>query len=157
MDFFANINNNQDIIYVIIRSFLLFSLSIILIRFGNRRYHLHTAFDYLLLVILGGLLSRGINGNASFISTVVAAASLVIFHRWIAIITFHFRSLDYLLKGKARLIIKDGEILTSQLKKYHLTKADILTEMRTKMNTDDPKKIAAAYLEATGTISFIAK
>ncbi|KTC76941.1 DUF421 domain-containing protein [Legionella brunensis] len=157
MSWLTNINDSPDIIYVVIRSFLLFILSIALIRFGNRRYNLSTAFDYLLLIILGGLLSRGINGQASLLSTVSAVTSLVFSHRCIAILTYRFKKLELFIKGNNRLIVKNGVLLHDQLQKYHLTEKDILAEMRTQLHITDLKKVAIAYLEETGRISFISK
>ncbi|WED43077.1 YetF domain-containing protein [Legionella cardiaca] len=155
MEWLSNLNSDPALIYVVARSFLLFIVSIILIRYGNRRYSLNTAFDYLLLVILGGLISRGINGSSSLLTTVTASMSLVFFHRGIAILTYRFKKLEPLFKGEARLIIEEGEFLKKKLQQYHLTENDVLAEMRTQLHTTDIKKIAAAYLEATGRISFI--
>ncbi|KTD07557.1 DUF421 domain-containing protein [Legionella jamestowniensis] len=157
MNWLLNINANQALVYVVIRSFLLFGFSIILIRYGNRRYNLNTASDYLLLVIFGGLISRGINGQASLMSTLIAVSSLVIFHRVIAVITYRSPHLESFIKGHARLIVKDGQFLLSQLQKYHLTQSDILTEMRVQLNEKDIQLVSAAYLEPTGRISFIRK
>ncbi|ASQ44779.1 DUF421 domain-containing protein [Legionella clemsonensis] len=157
MNFLFDINTNQALLYVVIRSLLLFSVSIFLIRYGNRRYNLNTASDYLLLVIFGGLISRGINGPASLMSTLIAVISLVIFHRAIAMITYRFPYLESFIKGHARLIVKDGQLLWPQLQKYHLTQNDILAEMRVQLNVDDIKMVSSAYLEPTGRISFIGK
>ncbi|WP_242604067.1 DUF421 domain-containing protein [Legionella jordanis] len=140
-----------------LRSLLLFALSVILIRYGNRRFNLSTGFDYLLLVILGSVISRGINGSATLLSSAVATVSLVVFHRLIAVATFYFKNIECFFKGESHLIIKDGKILFHQLRKYHITEADLFSSMRSTIHSDDPREIAFAYLEGTGKISFVKK
>jgi len=157
MDFFSAINSSQTLIYIFIRSFLLFLVSIFIIRYGNRRYRLNSSFDYLLLIIIGGVFSRGIVGASSLLVTVVGTISLVLAHRVISVLTFYHRRLELLLKGSSRPVIKNGELLKKQLKKYHLTELDILAEMRTQLHTDDLTKIKTAYLESIGKLSFVRK
>lgn len=82
-----NINDSADFLYVLIRSIILFSVSVLILRCGNRRYNLGTTFDYLSLVILGSLIGRGVNG--ALLSTLCAIITLILFHRilpWLAII-----------------------------------------------------------------------
>lgn len=155
MNFLANINHHPGLLYIVLRALILFLVSSLLIRYGSRRYHLKTAFDFLLIIILGGLVSRGINGTASLISTVTAVISVVIIHKCIATLTFRFKSMELFFKGSASLIIEDGVIIMKELKKYHLTEMDLFREMRTQINSDDLQKIKRAYLENNGKCSFI--
>lgn len=152
---FENINQDQALVYVVIRSFILFSVGIIVIRYGNRRYNLSAAFDYLSLVILGGLISRGINGSATLVSTLVAVFSLIVFHRLIATITYYSITCEKIFKGKSHLIIKNGELQHKNLHQYHITENDLLIEMHRQLHIDDLREIDAAYLEGTGRITFI--
>lgn len=60
------INENQNLVYVFIRAVLLLVIGTLLIRFGDRRFKLNNSFDLLIIVISGGLISRGINGSTTF-------------------------------------------------------------------------------------------
>lgn len=156
-NFLVNLNSHPDLIYVLLRSLVLFFIGIIILRFGNRRYNLNTPFDYLFIIINGGLISRGINGSATLISTLVALITLIICHRLIAIVTCHFELWERFFMGTPRLLIKDGKFLDHNLIQFHLTKNDLLAEMRHQVQIDDLSEIKAAYLEGRGFLTFVKK
>src|SRR5687768_3380441 len=63
------------------RAFIVFAAAVTLARLGARRLLSHNAgFDIMVAVILGSVLSRGINGEASFFPTLGASAVLVALH-----------------------------------------------------------------------------
>lgn len=157
MYFLNQLNNGSNYEFIIMRCVLLFLISIILIRYGNRRYQLNTAFDYLFLIILGSLISRGINGTATLASTLISAISLVVTHKLIAILTCHFSFLEPFFKGQSNLIVKNGKILHQQLKRFHLTERDIYMQMRSQLHMEKLDQIREAYLESNGLISFVYK
>ncbi|KTC99977.1 DUF421 domain-containing protein [Legionella erythra] len=150
-----NLNTNPAFIYVIGRSTILFLLGILIIRYGNRRYSLRTTFDYLLIIILGGLISRGIHGSPSLLSTVTALLTLIFLHRLIAVVTCYSKNLERFFKGRPRVLIEQGELCDKELRRTHITTEDLLSELRSQLHCDDFKQIKRAYLEGGGRITFV--
>ncbi|KTD50169.1 hypothetical protein Lqui_1494 [Legionella quinlivanii] len=157
MIFLEHLNEDQAYLYMIIRAVLLFLISTIALRYGNRRFNLQTSFDYLLLIILGGLISRGINGSATLLSTLIATFTLMLLHRIIAMLTLNFETCEHVLKGRCYLLFDQGEFLMDTMNRLHITENDLIAEMRRQLNTENFASIEKAYLERTGSISFVCR
>ncbi|KTD74581.1 DUF421 domain-containing protein [Legionella tucsonensis] len=151
------INENQNLVYVFIRAVLLLVIGTLLIRFGDRRFKLNNSFDLLIIVISGGLISRGINGSTTFFSTIIGLAGLIVTHKILAICTRKSLTFESLFKGKRYLLIKNGILQTNVLQSLNITKSDIKEQMRQQINTSSFDKVLYSYLERTGHISFIKK
>lgn len=67
-----------------------FFAALLIIRIGNHRiFGKNTAFDIVLGVIYGSVLSRAITGNAPFWPTIAAAFTLVMLHKGLASLAYH--------------------------------------------------------------------
>ncbi|KTC89800.1 DUF421 domain-containing protein [Fluoribacter dumoffii] len=149
------INQDHNLIYIFIRGVLLFILCTLLLRFGNHRFKLNNSFDLVIVVILGGLISRGITGSATLISTLVALISLILMHKTIAICCRKYPSVENFFKGNHFILIKDGILQKKNLKKLNITEKDILEQLRQQLNLSSYKGVKVSYLERTGHISFV--
>lgn len=142
-----------------IRAVIVFIVALLIVRLGNHRiFGKHTAFDIILGIIYGSVLSRAITGNSPFFPTLVAALVLVLLHRLFAIIAFnsHFGFGNW-VKGKPSILIKNGEIQWDELKKNSITENDLKEAVRKSGCEADLSKINTAYLERSGDISIIQK
>src|SRR3954453_4899134 len=75
--------------HIVLRALIVFMVALIVVRVGAKRFlGRKTAFDYILAFILGSMLSRGINGSAPFLQTMVGGLALVLFHRLLAWLSF---------------------------------------------------------------------
>src|SRR5581483_2893842 len=64
------------------RTLFVFVCGVALVRFGARRFlGRNSGFDFVITIVLGSVLSRAINGQASFFPTLWASALLVALHR----------------------------------------------------------------------------
>ncbi|KTD39893.1 DUF421 domain-containing protein [Legionella parisiensis] len=151
------INEDQNLVYVFIRAILLLVIGTLLIRFGDRRFKLNNSFDLLIIVIFGGLISRGINGPATLLSTIIGLIALILTHKILAICTRKSLLFEHLFKGKRYLLIKNGHLQKSVLRNLNITQKDIEEQMRQQINTSSLDNVLFAYLERTGHISFIIK
>ncbi len=125
-------------------------------RLGEKRFlGKSTAFDVLLGIILGSVVSRAINGSAAFFPTLLSGFILVALHWLFAIIAFRSDRFGNLLKGHARTLIHDGEIQWDAMHESHISHDDLLGALRTNGNTEDPEEVAAARIERSGAISDI--
>src|SRR5947209_20484036 len=72
-----------------LRAIIVFSVSLAIVRVGNRRFLAKmTAFDVILGFILASMLARAVNGSAPFFPTLGTGFVLIGFHALIAQIAF---------------------------------------------------------------------
>ena len=62
-----------------------------------------------------------------------------------------------LIKGTPELIIEDGDLILSAMRRNHVSKHDLEEDLRLEARTEDIKDIRHAYVERSGDISFIDK
>lgn len=149
------INSDPHLLYLFIRTFIIYVFAIFLIRVGNTRYNFETAFDYIFVFIIGAVLSRAINGASTLLSA-MAGSSLLIFLHWLfAIFAFYSHGFGKLVKGKSVILIQDGQLIWSALKRHQVTEEDLKQVAREKLNERDLTNVKEARLERTGRISFI--
>jgi uncharacterized membrane protein YcaP (DUF421 family) len=140
------------------RSLLVFCFAIFLARVADRRFMGRSAcFDFMLGVILGSVLSRGINGQASFFPTLGASALLVIFHRIVGTIAFHSHRFSKWVKGAECVLVRDGTVDHEQMRRNRITFDDLCENLRLNGNASDLGQIAEARLERNGSISVVKK
>src|SRR5882757_821216 len=97
---------------VCVRTLLMFFIAIILLRVGGIRiFGKKSAFDEVVAVILGAILSRGIIGASPFGTVIASGAVLVIIHRFIAWVCIRSPFLSGLINGKPVLLYSNGKLL----------------------------------------------
>lgn len=146
----------SDLAFVAVRAAVLYGYGLLLIRVGKSRLMGNaTALDVVVLVVLGSLLSRGINGSASLGSTMVAAAALVGSHWLLTWATARSHILGNIIKGRTRLLVADGRLDDEALRGSHLSRDDLHEGMRVNGNVDDIDLVHRAYKERSGQISVV--
>lgn len=89
---------------MILRAVIVFVIAVVLARIGSRRFMGRSAaFDLILGIMLGSVLSRAITGQSPFFPTLGAAAALVAMHTLVAVLAYRFHWFGTLAKGDARL------------------------------------------------------
>lgn len=142
-----------------LRAISAFVIALIILRIGSVRiFGKNTAFDIVLGIIYGSLLSRAITGNSPYVPTIVAALVLVVLHRGLAALAYQTNfGIGNFIKGKPRTLVKNGELQLKELKRCHITKNDLLEALRNSGCDDGLESIKTAYLERSGDISIILK
>jgi len=136
------------------RAFVMFLAGVMIVRLGKSRLLSRaTGLDVVLAVVVGSLISRGINGDASVSGTVVACAVLVSLHWIMTRLAFHWHGLGNLIKGRYSLLIENGRIDWDAMRRSHISEQDLLEELRLNAGVDDPSCIEKAYQERSGEIS----
>ena len=124
---------------------------------GDRRFiGNYAGFDVVLSIIFGSTLSRAINGSAPFFPTIGAGFVLVGIHWLFAGISFHFPSIEKLIKGSSRVLIRDGQINYKTMEKSHISEKDLKSCLRQAKLTE-PSQVEIARLESSGEISVLPK
>jgi uncharacterized membrane protein YcaP (DUF421 family) len=141
---------------VSIRGIIVFVVTVIMMRLGSKRSLAEkTAFDTVLMVIIGSMLARAINGSEAFFPTLGAGFVLVFLHRFFGIAAYYSHSFGILVKGKPVMLVQNGRLDRKHMLWEHISKHDLEEDMRLEANTEDLSQIKVARLERSGDISFI--
>ena len=147
-----NVNAGQ----MALRAMLVYVLALLLVRIGSKRFLSQaTAFDVIVAIMLGSILSRAINGSAPIIPTILAGGALVGLHWVFAALAARTSFFGPLVKGEPRLLIKDGQVQEEEMRRAKLSDHDLEQALRLQSRQEDPSRIKRAYLERNGSISII--
>jgi uncharacterized membrane protein YcaP (DUF421 family) len=141
---------------VAIRTVIVYVVAIALVRIGSRRFLSQaTAFDLIVAIMLGSIVSRAINGSALFLPTMVAALVLIGLHWLFAFVAVRTSLFGPVVKGEPVLLIENGELQPDAMKGADITERDLNQALRLRSGTADPKQIRRAYMERNGDISVV--
>ena len=142
--------------HMALRAVIVFCFGVVVARVADRRMLGHNAgFDIMLLVVLGSVLSRGINGQASFFPTLGASAVLVGLHHVIATLALHSHGFSQMLKGRPRVLVRDGRVDHAELRRNKITSDDLDENLRINGSVRDLADVAEARLERNGSVSVV--
>ena len=140
------------------RSFVMFFITLALIRIaGMRIFGKKTAFDNILVIMLGAILARGVVGASPFFSTVAAATVMVIVHKILAILAMKHVWVGKIVKGIHRSLFKDGEINWKNMRISSISKDDLMEGVRLEIHSDNLDDVKEAVIEKNGEVSVIKK
>jgi uncharacterized membrane protein YcaP (DUF421 family) len=143
------------VVQVSLRALVVFVGALLMLRLSARRVlGRKTAFDIILMFILGSMLARAVNGSSPVLGTLVAGFVLVLFHRLLALLAYHVHWFGTLVKGQDNLIIRDGELQSDALRKSHLSRSDVMEDLRLRSVTS-PSEVKEARLERSGDVSVL--
>lgn len=147
-----------NLLQVSLRAALVYLFSVLLVRFGNKRLMGRgSAFDLVVGIMLGSVLSRAITGQAPMLPTAAAGAVLILMHWLVGWLAFHADRMSPLIKGKPRNLIKDGKIDWIAMRKSHVGKRDLEEAMRMAGQMPDAVNVESAFVERNGSITVIPK
>ncbi len=141
---------------VSVRGVVVFIATLIMVRLGSKRSLAEkTAFDAVLIVIIGSMLARAINGSEAFFPTLGAGFVLILLHRVFGLAAYYSHAFGILVKGRPVMLMQDGRLQRENMLWEHVTQHDLEEDMRLEAETDDLSTIQVARLERSGDISFI--
>lgn len=152
------VNDHLTPLELAARAFVMFWLAFLMIRFsGMRPFRNHNAFDTVIAVLLGGILSRGVVGATPFFSTVAGGLVIVVVNKLISKLCFQYRQVEKLIKGHKYLLYENGSFIKPNMLKTEVTEREIFEELRQKCQLDSLDSIRQIYMEKTGDLSFVKK
>jgi len=141
-----------------VRAFIMFFIALVLIRFGGMRiFGKRTAFDNILVIMLGAVLARGVVGASPFFSTVAASAVMVIVHKILAFLALKHIWVGKIVKGIHRSLYKNGEMNTRNMRISAISKDDLMEGVRMQINSNSLEDVKEAYIEKNGQVSIVKK
>jgi uncharacterized membrane protein YcaP (DUF421 family) len=139
-----------------LRTIVIYAFSLLIVRLGSKRFLSEaTAFDVIVGIMLGSVMSRAINGSAPFFPTLLGGFVLVGMHWLLGVLAYHASWFGTLVKGSPVLLIKDGNIQREGMRRAGLSNNDLEQALRLRSNQTDPTKIQLACLERNGGISIL--
>ncbi|MBL0407651.1 DUF421 domain-containing protein [Microvirga aerilata] len=138
-----------------LRAVVVYLVTVLIVRLGKKRFMGRaTAFDVILGIMLGSIVSRGVTGNAPFFGALAASTVLLLMHWLFSDIALHWHGFGWLVKGRSVVLVRDGAVDEKVLRKVHVTEKDLWEDLRTK-GISDLKQVAEARLERSGQLSVI--
>jgi uncharacterized membrane protein YcaP (DUF421 family) len=143
---------------IVLRAFFAFLFVFLLTRLiGRRELRSLEPFDLILLVVVGDLMQQGITqSDMSFTGAVLATGTFAVMVLAVSYLGFRFRRVQPLLEPQPMIVVQDGQVIDSNLRKERMTVDELLAEARQQQigSLDD---VRWAVLESSGKVSFIKK
>lgn len=146
-----------EIWQICLRALIVYLAMIVFVRFGKKRFLSRaTAFDAILVIVIGSAAARAITGNAPFFATLAAVFTLIALHWIISFFTRTSPALGSLFKGNATLLVRNGRIDRNALMGAHMSRDDLDEDLR-EQGVASPTQVKEARLERSGQLSVIKK
>jgi len=138
-----------------LRAVVVYVVTVLMVRLGKKRFMGRaTAFDVILGIMLGSIVSRAVTGNAPFLPALVAAAALLLMHAMFSGIAMGWHGFGTLIKGHSEVLVRDGSIDWQAMRTAHMTEHDLWEDLRGK-SISHLERVAEARLERNGQLSVI--
>lgn len=143
---------------MMLRAVLVYPVAVGMVRLSEKRFiGKFSAFDVILGIMIGSILSRAVTGNSPFLPTLLAGLVLVALHYGFAALAFHSEWFGDIVKGSPRTLVQDGHIQWDAMRRSHISEKDLLSGLRENGRTEDVRQVRLARLERSGNISVILK
>jgi uncharacterized membrane protein YcaP (DUF421 family) len=141
---------------IALRAAIIFATLYLLVRLmGKRELGQMTPFELIVLIVIGDLIQQGVTQNDfSLTGAIIAVSTIAFLALLMSWASYLWPSAERLLEGEPRVIVRDGEVLTANLRRNRLTRSEIESEMRL-AGIGRINDVAWAILEPRGKISFI--
>lgn len=153
------IGNDTDTLTVdqtIIRAAIIFVSALLCIRIsGMRAFGKNSALDVVVNIMIGSILARTIGGHVPFFASIGAAIALSGIHRILAMLAVRYDTVSKMLKGRERILVKDGKMQRDNMRRCTITEGDLMEGIRLTAKVNDVSEIKEAYFERSGQISAI--
>lgn len=141
---------------MMLRAVIIYSVTLAVVRLGSKRFlGKATAFDVILGIMIGSVMSRAINGSAGLLPTLAAGAVLIALHGVFARLSYRTDWFGNYVKGRPVLLVEDGRVQPDGMQESSVSENDLAEALRLQGLKNDTTRVQTAYLERDGTISVI--
>jgi uncharacterized membrane protein YcaP (DUF421 family) len=140
---------------VCLRAVVVYFVLIVFVRIGKKRFlGQATAFDAVLIIMIGSLASRGVSGTAPFVATLAATLVFILVHWLISYASVRSPTLSSLVKGNDTILIRNGRVDQKALRDAHMSSDDLAEDLR-QQGVGDRSDVKEARLERNGKLSVL--
>src|SRR3954451_3199334 len=138
-----------------LRAAIVYLVTVGIVRPGKKRFlGRATAFDVILGIMLGSVVSRAVTGNAPILPALGASAVLVAMHWLFSGLALCWHGFGHIIKGRSEALIRGGRVDDEAMRRAHMTEYDLWEDLRGK-SVSDLKQVSQARLERSGQLSVI--
>jgi uncharacterized membrane protein YcaP (DUF421 family) len=139
---------------LIVRAVVIYAALFLLLRIVGKKHVGELApFDLVVLLILSECVQGALTADDTSITAgVVAAATLFAANQFVGYISSRSKTLDRLLEGKPRILVRNGTVCKDVLAREHITHSELVEALRREGCTS-LTKVRYAVLENDGQIS----
>jgi uncharacterized membrane protein YcaP (DUF421 family) len=140
------------------RAIVAFFVTLALIRIaGIRTFGKKSAFDNVIIIMLGSILSRVVVGASAFVPTTVACLVFVLVHWLLARISVYNDLVGRYVKGEHISLYIDGRKNEENMKRCRISDKDLMEGLRLRINDESFENVQEIFLERNGEISVVKK
>lgn len=153
---FGEYVENLTIMHLILRALIVYVLGVLLARLNKHFFSIKTSYNFFLNIFIGAVLGTAITGPLFY--EVLGMAIFIMLVNWlVAFLGYHLASLDAFINGRPIVLIEDGKMQKSGMRKCLITEHELLALLRAQEGITNLSLVEKAYFENTGQISFILK
>jgi uncharacterized membrane protein YcaP (DUF421 family) len=143
---------------IVLRSVAVYIILWLLLRaMGKRELSEVTAFELVILVVLGDMVQNGVTQeDMSVTGSTLAVATMGLLAAGSSYVGFRFRRARPVLDGEPSIVVRDGEVLDEVLQLQRITREE-LDEAARKKGLADLDDVRWGIVEADGTFSFVTR
>lgn len=136
---------------VIVYGFILVALRLT----GKRQVGQLAPFDLVLLLVISNAVQNSMNaGDNTVTGGIILVASLVALNSLMGFLTFHSKKLEIFVEGKPQILIHNGVLDESILRREKITHHELQSALRL-AGLDNLGQVHVALLETNGHISVV--
>jgi uncharacterized membrane protein YcaP (DUF421 family) len=143
---------------IALRALFLYAFVVFLMRvIGRRELSSLSAVDLVLLIVLGDAIQQGLTqDDYSVTGAVIAVSTIAAVQVGSSYLSFRSRRARKVLEGEPIVVVQEGKLIESNLKRERMTADEIAEEMRVQQIASF-NEVQWAILETNGQISFVKK
>lgn len=140
----------------ILRSLICYFFLLVMFRLlGKREVGQMTPFDLIVLLVLSNVLQNAMIGPDNSVTGGLIGATAILMVNWVVSrITFDSPRLERAIEGVPTVLIHDGKIVETNLRRETISRADLLSNLRVQ-GIFDIREVRVAVLEPSGKLSVL--
>ncbi len=150
-------NESLSAVHLIARITFIYFAGMILFRINRQFMSIVTPFNYILNFTLGSVLAEAVTGEVPFFSVLIMALFIMSLNFAISCLNYISRPFEKFIKGWEEVLVLDGKIQWSEMRKNLVTKDELLESLHLQTNSNDLSRVHKAIFENSGRISFVLK
>lgn len=141
---------------VVLRATIIYLLIQALLRvMGRKELGRYSTFDATLLFLITTAARTSIVADDVSVTSAIVGLSTIVAWNWLfSYLAFRSDRFADFVEGPVRKLISDGEFQEKELRRARISKSELTAHLR-KHGTDSFAKVKDAYLERSGTVTFV--
>ena len=140
----------------ILRSLFCYFFLLVMFRLlGKREVGQMTPFDLIVLLVLSNVLQNAMIGPDNSVTGGLIGATAILVTNWlVSRIAFRSPRLERAIEGVPTVLVHDGKIIETNLRRETISQADLLSNLRLQ-GIFDIREVRVAVLEPSGKLSVL--